>query len=506
MLESIDQTDLIYSILHFLLASPSDFNPEASSPQQEKGISVSRRRSMDALTAMIEEAAHPSPSLFNLRDLALLGLQSANEPTVLATLRLLTVILQRHPHFADLLVRTVPGRPAKRRTVGALNAELQQFFSMATTMVDDPTLDISYDNYLKDAAWTIESHFCIPLPAEENYAGEDTGRPLELRLDDPIMNELLGCLETFFSNSVAINLALTEILVGIASSHLMSLDNWILVDPRKYDYGSATISTSPTETPDILNLIRFAYREPSWSSNDTPALTAILQRLVQNIQQWRREVPDFDVLAAARRELLHQEEGASVSATPKLSRPSTGIRRTETQTPATMSPAGVDSPRGRIPFPRDLFSDETRSPRRSTVIGSSPFVSPARLKSPSRSSSISRDAAAEDLRKRLATPFKVNQPQPTKVATKNTNTEATASPNDNPDLAEDRGDQEEAIDEPPEPPTLGHVLTNVVVLYEFILELTAVVQVRGNLFGEAGYLDLGGGREGERNGQADNDE
>lgn len=38
--------------------------------------------------------------------------------------------------------------------------------------------------------------------------------------------------------------------------------------------------------------------------------------------------------------------------------------------------------------------------------------------------------------------------------------------------------------------TLSHILTNAVILYEFLLELSAIVQVRGSLFEEAGFLDL----------------
>jgi hypothetical protein len=51
-------------------------------------------------------------------------------------------------------------------------------------------------------------------------------------------------------------------------------------------------------------------------------------------------------------------------------------------------------------------------------------------------------------------------------------------------------DEEE--NQPPTPETqdtvtLGHILTNVVILYEFIHELTALIQVRGTVFEEAGF-------------------
>ena len=142
ILDSIEQDDLVHRILHFLLASPSGF--ESKSAQKSVDMSMSRRKSLDVLAAFSEEAARPSPSLFNLRDLALLGLQSKNRQTVLATLRLMAVVLQRHHTFARSLIRTLPGQPAEQRTVGALNAELGQLVTLATSVVDDPMLEESF--------------------------------------------------------------------------------------------------------------------------------------------------------------------------------------------------------------------------------------------------------------------------------------------------------------------------------------------------------------------------
>jgi hypothetical protein len=77
----------------------------------------------------------------------------------------------------------------------------------------------------------------------------------------------------------------------------------------------------------------------------------------------------------------------------------------------------------------------------------------------------------EALRQRLATPFPTAATQP--QVTESTDETATAK---------------DAETENPPVATLGHVLTNVVILYEFLLELSAVVQARGSLFEEAGYL------------------
>ncbi|PKY01750.1 hypothetical protein P168DRAFT_274372 [Aspergillus campestris IBT 28561] len=459
ILDSIEQDDLVHRILHFLLASPSGF--ETKSAQKSVDMSMSRRKSLDVLAAFSEEAARPSPSLFNLRDLALLGLQSKNRQTVLATLRLMAVVLQRHHTFARSLIRTLPGQPAEQRTVGALNAELSQLVTLATSVVDDPMLEESFEDYLKDASLILESRLCIPA---DDDLGED--QPLEIRQDDPICQELLNCLEEFFSNSVIVNLALTEVLMSVASSHLLSLDGWLLVDPSKYDYSDSPLP----EDANVMEQIQFAYTEPSWSSDNTPTLTSVLQKLVQQIQQWRKEVPDFDILIAARRDLLHNEDDP----TSPTSQQASGIQ----------SPAGgaserprpnidsIGSPRGRTPRPLEAHS-MSPSPHRTAV--ASPLRDASLHMPPSRDSE-SQTSAADELRKRLFQPF-IHGEESAKDADKG---ESTAS-----------GEQEEGesavADSEPSSATLGHVLTNVVILYEFILEISAMVQARGTLFEEAGY-------------------
>ena len=396
ILESLEQPDLVYRILHFLLASPSNVDslPPSTKSNADPKVSLSRRKSIDALNALTTESTHPSPSLFNLRDLVLLGLQSSNEQTALATLRLLVVVLHYHPSFAGLLIRTMPDRPGKQRSVGAINAELRHLLPTGLLMVSDPTLDASYDNYLKDASWTIESRLC--------FLNDDFHPPLQLREDDPIMRELLGYLENFFTSSVAINLSLTEVLVSIASSPLISLDGWILVDPAKYIYdveSKKQITTTP-----VLHQIRLAYQQPRWDS--TPVLAAVLQNLVSRVQRWRDEVPDFDLLIIARRNLLLDVPNADQELEMGTMRASS-----DEQPPSPSQTRDISSP-------------------------------PAQTQSPQT-----------DLGTRLSKPFSTTE-----------NGEGQA--------------------------TLGHALTNIVLLYEFLLELTAVVQVRSILLEEAGYPDV----------------
>ncbi|KAL4933328.1 uncharacterized protein BDV17DRAFT_106755 [Aspergillus undulatus] len=476
ILASVDQEDMVQRILHFLLASTSDSDAEIA--EKKKNMSASRRKSLDVLAAFSEEAARPSPTLFNLRDLALLGLQSTNPQTVLATLRLLTVILQRHSSFARFLIRTVPGQPARQRSVGALNAELGQLMTMATSIMDEPTLDESYGNYLRDASWILESRLCIP-----GSGNDPESLPLELRQEDPLLLELLDCLESFFTNAVIVNLALTEVLMSIASSHLMALDGWLLVDPAKYKYPKAD-GASDEVISDILEQVHSVYREPSWSSTDTPALSTVLRGLVDQVQEWRKQVPDFDILVAARRGLLHEDDESSGNPDQIPGTPATRpADRPSSTTPKTLQ-MGSDqgTPRGRRGL-RDLTS-----PQRS-LVGSPLREATTVHVPPPREPSESRSAVADDLRKRLATPF-FPSPSPSKPS----------------DPSEDGAQEQESEQEDRESAvattdedwrlkngtaSLGHVLTNVVILYEFLLEISAVVQARGTLFEEAGFQGVG---------------
>lgn len=435
-------------------------------------MSVSRRKSLDVLAAFSEEAKKPSPSLFNLRDLALLGLQSSNRQTVLATLRLLTIVLQRHHPFTRSLIRTIPGQPSKQRTVGALNAELEGLISMATSIVSERTLNESYENYLKDASWILEAHLCI-TPAEARPDDTTPSRALELQQDDPLIVELLACLDGFFTNSVVVNLALTEVLASIASSHLLSLDGWILVDPAKYEYSSG--SADPDTELSIMDQIRLAYEEPTWSPTDAPTLTAILQRLVQQTREWRKVIPDFDILVRARRDLLHQDDE------PVNVRSSSRVSTEQPQPRQSLWDSDLNFSRGRTSGILGTSRNSTSpSSQQRSLIGS-PNRAPSTRPLASRESSVTR---AEELRKRLSAPFVPFAPS------------ADASKNAEPDSNNGQqafqpppqeNEQKQATANESSSASLGHVLTNVIILYEFLLEISATVQVRGSLYEEAGF-------------------
>ncbi|KAK2756674.1 hypothetical protein FQN54_005120 [Arachnomyces sp. PD_36] len=503
ILESIDQPDMIHRILHFLLASPSAQEAKVKPPSKKARMSLSRRKSLDLLASFAEAAAKPSPSLFNLVDLILMSIRSKNRQTVVATLRLITVIVRRHHSFAGSLIKTTQGPETKGtpRTIGALNVEMQQMLGMATSIVDDPSLDQSYENYLKDASAILESRLFIMPPPGVDVMDGPVDTPLLVRQDDAILRELLTLLESFFTNSTLTNLALTDAISSLASSNLVSLDGWLLIAPRLYEYKSLIHSDGrliPEENADSGNAssegdpskaLGFAYEEPSWSPEDVAAVPAVLRKLIYQIERWHEDVPDFDILIRARLDLLHSEdEGrrdlsqADIQKVEPTSNPGSNRRRE----PSIRLGSEAGSPRGRQPRKSDR-AEASPSPAALSTFTRSRLGSPLQSQShstgtpSSRARSTSRSAVADELRRRLAMPFKLDSAPIAESAEPGDEDESISSVAVQQNTNANSGRPREEV-------TLGHVLTNTVILYEFILELSALVQVRGSLFGEAGFL------------------
>lgn len=496
ILEAIDQPELIHRILHFLLASPTEAEPVVETVQipHQKHMSISRRKSIDMLAALAEEAAKPSPSLFNLVDLIVMSIKSQNRETIVATLRLITVILRRHHSFAGSLLKTTEPTAETWRTVGALNAELRNLLSMASSVMDDPELDGSYENYSKDATYILESRLFVPSPRSSVLDGP-ADQPLDVRTDDAIFKEIMSLTGNFFSNSVAVNLALTEVLTSLASSNLVSLDGWLLVEPSNYEYKTKKSPSSGITSPELneiskesggdeadpLAILRQGLAEPTWSAENTPPLPQILQRLVGQIAQWRKDIPDFDVLVAARRDLLHSDNAHKESPT--------SASRTPSQAPAARTPEPDQEPLSSRGRPSDVHDDTVslsapESLPRSAV--DSPLRRPNLTTPDARTPSRPRPLVAEDLRRRLAVPYRPDG----SGGLVGTESETPSAVGDASVTETEPSVEEESLAATKEDGsvTLGHILTNVVILYEFILELTALVQVRATLFEEAGYL------------------
>ncbi|KAI5286881.1 hypothetical protein KEM54_006433 [Ascosphaera aggregata] len=542
ILESLDQPDLVHRILHFLLASPT---------LEEIGIDVppiveesaSRRKSVEILSTFADNADNASPELFNLVDICLMGVRSENMQTVVATLRLMTVIVDRHHIFASSFIKTLDERDGSeaQRCVGALNAEIQQFMSLATSVLSEPRLDNLYENYLADATAVLEvRNMELPLHNKDLLPEHYSKYPLQVDPNDELLEGIVDLLESFFTNSTVLNLALTDAISGLASSNLISLDGWLLVDPRYYQFPDPVIPEEDEEPSadgalDVNRAIaqlKKVYILPFWSIKHVPPITRVIRRLVKQVVQWRQEVPDFDILVAARKKSL-QEDTKPVNTVKRqtiwstelafrglkeLKLDTTSLTTTDdsavTESPATSciepksSSSRYDTPAGVI------VADDIRK-RLNT-----PFI----VKKPRRSTLSAGAARAKGLRSRVNTLRSMSSFNPAEillseqkpeepVEQKADANEGTKEPGDNGkretvDTAEDNSTlavplapilpdprttttstlKEEEMAKEEQPVTLGYVLTNTILLYEFLLELSALIQMRASLFQEVSFI------------------
>ncbi|OAX84906.1 hypothetical protein ACJ72_00728 [Emergomyces africanus] len=495
ILESIDQPDLVHRILHFLLASSSVNEPNVQIPKQKLRMSLSRRKSLDLLASFAEAAAKPSPELFNLVDLVLMGIRSKNFSTVVATLRLMTVIFQRHHTFASSLVKTSQPSQASvnTRPIGALNAELQRLVGLAKSVLEDPFLDQSYQNYLLYASAILDLRSPIMPLGERKPTDSTRNSPLLLQPHDDILQAMISRLESFFTNSVVMNLALTDAITGLASSNLISLNGWLLASPGNVEYDNSS-PTCTDASADRTSDIKLAFDQPSFPpSSLVPLVPCTIQKLVRRVKHWRSEISDFDTLVAARRHILHSDDENREDEQPKttfselFSRPSA---ESQGQRPVRVG-ARSNSPRGRK---TSLLDQADGSPPRSfgnsgsrSLLGS-PLRDALQKQVPFRPEpTTSCSTTLENLRRRLVTPIKVDFSH-LSSSDGDSETNCSASLPTLPNLSSvgDRpGPRSESSS--PEHATLGHVITNTIILYEFILELTTLVQVRATLFQEVKF-------------------
>ncbi|KAI9734560.1 MAG: hypothetical protein M1834_002161 [Cirrosporium novae-zelandiae] len=364
ILESIDHPDLIHSILHYLLALPDDPKPvPKSSSSRRRRVSESRRKSLLLLQMVAEKDEQDSPTLFTLVDLIKGGLRSKSQQTVAATLKLVSIILRKfHKYAMFTMLKVLPAAAESQRTIGGLHAELELFMGLAESITQDESLEISYDAHLKDEMSLIESHPCTMQVLASNYGdwkskeadqanfGPRAVIPHRLLAEDPVLKSLLMLLDTFFSNSVEVNLSLTGAITDLASCAHMHLEGWLLVDPFAYEYdvdevdedaqdddlGSElkeldellSLANSPAQAH--LHSIKKIRQAPSWSKEKTPPVIARLQDTVSMLDVWRAEIPNFDSLLAQRRELFFSDKVKS-----RASSRSPNTRAGFNQTPQT---------------------------------------------------------------------------------------------------------------------------------------------------------------------------
>ncbi|CZS93282.1 uncharacterized protein RAG0_03643 [Rhynchosporium agropyri] len=371
-----------------------------------------------------------------------------------------------------------------------------------------------------------------------------------LRPEDPMLKTLVSILTNFFVNSVETNLSLTGAIVDLATCGFMRIDGWLLTDPSKYVYDEDEEDEEDEGVGDPLllglgdpieaqekvqiHLLRKARRTPKWSESQAPMIMKELKVLVDQISRYRAEIPRFDELLQQRREAfqavssthatpipVRQQASRSSAESPSRSvspnRPSAFDTLAQRIFPELGTPSRSKSPRGResqerssglsggygfatptsarTPVPPPQFPmGIDNSPR-----GSSRAISPRPLRDSENGTNgvPASQAAAFAAIDQTILGRKVSQPlvqhkMPAipfpnlKAASDESSTEGSLAGADDSMLSEDNQEAEKWAEQ--KMVSVNHVLTNVIILQEFLLELAALVQVRAGLFGEVRYV------------------
>ena len=541
IIESTDNPELIHLTLQYLLAIPNI--PEDERKPARPATLARRRKSQTLITNLAEVQEKPMPDLFTLVDLVITSLRSRNQQTITATLRLVSVIVSRQHQFAlSTMIKTQDSGNLLIRTIDAHLRDTALLFSMAEDLIFHDDLREAYDAHLEDARVLLETHCCspllLPLPTSKMGVEKeifthfvergDALKPLLLQHDDPLLQALISLLEDFLVNDVSTNLGLTQAFATLVSCGNIRLEYWLLPGPADSvaspkrsaisDDGLDESGHNDTTTfnhgvcHNNQNAETHKQTSPPEShvgSHIASSVFAALDSLVEQVETFRHNIQEFDTYLAERRHVfkigddIDKDVANGSGAASRRSEDSTRPTYSKAANPAQIgsiserlmsetSSANMSrssSPRGRqldIPSAPNLIG-------RLTHFKISPSPSPADMESRTFSPSpLRKDSLTHTPPKRVSTPMgpadvlrqKVKikiKDSSTPTPTGDTGSSETSSIRSGsilPDAQTAEGFKET---------TLSHLLTNVIILQEFILELAAIIQVRASLFGEVDF-------------------
>ncbi|USW52810.1 Putative FHF complex subunit HOOK interacting protein [Septoria linicola] len=492
MLESLEYPDLINMMLKYLLAIDEDDDAPPSTPQTPRpsdGLprsptTIRRRQSLLLLSVPKDPNDAVEPALFNLVDLITNNVGSRNSQTVYAALKLASTLTTRHKRYAlENLLKTRRSRStAAERTVGALELEIEKYMSVAASLHQHYALDTAYSRHCEDVRYCIEAQVSLLPIATPTTDVADMGS-IVLASEDPLMRTMVALLRTFYTNSIDVNLELSQALIAIFQCVELQLDHWIALKPSAYRSDELAGARRPwqasldNEQQDAWSRVCKQICVPTWSSEAAPILFKELDALSVELQAVRSRIPNLDQLIAGRKVML-QASGVDATA---LSDPPSAMgspepRRAMLDVPNALQGISRDSSRSSLS--RGRAADGKAS---DTVTGSS-ATSPiaSRTTSTARANQASKSPPSGSF---------FRPPPPETPSTTDVLMQMIAFPSRAEASAESTSEGNEADDAKENRPgtqsaSLNHVLTNVVVLQEFVLELTAVLQVRAAVLGD----------------------
>lgn len=527
ILGSIHYPDLVMLIMQYLLALPE---PQPDDSKVSRPTTLARRRKSYTLKrdpAMGEEK--PSPDIYTLVDLVLTSLRSHNQQTITATLRLCSTVLSRqHPYAISTLVKVIkPEAMDCRRDWKTHHLHLHKMLSMAEDLAANDGLEESYQTYLQDVQNLLEMHSCsshlLILPGMkvnlscEAKAGHDLvgSKPIEshlIAMDDPLLLHLLNILKDFLVNKVEVNLSLTQLFTVLVSCGYTSMEGWLLGDINEKRLASDNDTCTAEKNGKVENQCPSITNEDQTKdlnpSNSLSPVFATLDSLIEQVDSFRQKIQDFDIFLAERRHIFKVNEEmestlAEMSAPSRMSEDSNSVSPKRWQKPNHLVSLSqkflsetTSSNASRASSPRGRQQDDPSTPLAKKLghLRISPSPSPSKSTPPRRfsASPLRRDLSPP---KRVITPMgppdalrqKIklgagHHPRSKVLVHDSVSSEASSVRSGSVDLAAAAWETEE---KETKEVTLGHLLTNIIILQEFMLELAALIEVRASLFGEA---------------------
>ncbi|KAI9815441.1 MAG: hypothetical protein M1827_002575 [Pycnora praestabilis] len=552
ILESLDHPDLIRLILHYLLALPDQSSSRSSPPVQILTVRARRKTLDLIALAEAKDMPTPKLfNLVDLILTSLRSKNQQTIAATLSLISVILKRHHKYA-ISTILRTTSRLSSDVHRTAGAHEQELDVLFSMVTEIESEGDFEESYDNHLRDNLNLLECHPCsarlLAVGGGDDSSktsqvessvgsGPNEVSPHLLRLDDPILKRLLEAMETFFTNSVDTNLGLTEAIIDLASCCHMSIEGWLVPDPANYEYADNSDFDSEEELDHEMLFLtgedsdeaierhqvaahECSQRQPSWSAENTPPVIATLQSLVKQLSALRSDIPDFNVYLRGRKkafEVNDDLEEAPAPAAQPLPRPPRSTNSPKPSIVLQKMPT-LDSMSRRM-FTDKMSTNDSRST--SPVRGRqhdprvSDFATPTRVgklgqhhlmgsPSPSQRSRIAMSVSPS----RRGKPKSRTRPQPSDllstepdllrrkidIQAKGPFAQLKAEELANNKASSSSMSGSEGGETQPESLThdvdasVSHILTNTIILQEFILELAALIQVRASLFAEIKFM------------------
>lgn len=483
LLQALEHYQLVDRILGYLLASINmPLEPREKGHRRQR-MSVSRRKSIDHLKALAEIADTPSPNLFNLLDLMVMSLKSSHPETVNACLKLLsTIVSKHHCHVLSSLFRLEPASNLQlQRGINQFNNNLIQLFDYAASISGYDGMDNSYQGALLDGQIILEQHSCLSSTVDEI---DQDHRDLSIGRDCKLFEATVSLLRNFFANDTITNLYLTEAIIAITACEHLTLVGWLL----------------PTDGPGHVE------------NNSSYNITFIISELIEQVRQWKSQFAEWDQLLSRRRLELAEEERQErdLNWKPALEQTRLTLMTTQQHESRSSSPSQSQSrpttPRGRKITTTEFGSiDSTiskstghRTALAERTIGRSPLrpsLPPDdgdEIEKQLEASHRMQNSLAAVLKTQLQlvntqVPEEASSSLPVLAGRKQTSSPGPSNLHLVLRGSENSGTVTPSVQDEPPPrsqASVSHILTNAIILQEFILELAAMVQLRATFFDE----------------------